>query len=70
MKLSGYRCAKCEHDVCEVAEMRATGGVLSKLFDIQNRKYSTVTCARCRYTEFYAVESSMLGNVFDFFVGR
>jgi predicted nucleic-acid-binding Zn-ribbon protein len=70
VNLNAFRCAKCDHDVCEVAEMRATGGMLSKLFDIQNRKFSTVTCARCKYTEFYAVDSSMLGNVFDFFVER
>ena len=48
--------------------MRATGGILTKLFDIQNRKFSTVTCARCRFTELYAADSSMLGNIFDFFV--
>jgi len=70
LTLTGYRCPKCEHDVCEVAEMRATGGLLTKLFDIQNRRFSTVTCARCRYTEFYAADSSMLGNIFDFFVER
>ena len=70
MSLSGYRCPKCQHDVCEVGEIRATGGVLSKLFDIQNRKFSTVTCARCRYTELYAADSSTLGNIFDFIVER
>ena len=70
MSIPGFKCAKCEHDVCEVGEIRTTGGVLSKLFDIQNRKFSSVTCVRCRFTEFYAADSSTLGNIFDFVVER
>jgi hypothetical protein len=26
-----------------------------------------VTCKRCKYTEFYQADSSMLGNIFDLF---
>ena len=70
MSLNQFRCAKCGHTVCEVAEMRATGGVLSKLFDVQTKKFNAVACERCRYTELYAADSSMLGNIFDFMVGR
>jgi predicted nucleic-acid-binding Zn-ribbon protein len=70
MSVPGFSCYRCGHDVCEVGEARATGGMLSKLFDIQTRKFTTVTCARCKVTEFYAVESSLLGNVFDLMVGR
>ena len=70
MNVSGFRCYRCDHDVCEVAEARMTGGLLSKLFDVQNRKFTTVTCARCRVTEFYAADSSLLGNIFDFMVER
>ncbi len=47
-----------------------TGGLLTKLLDIQNRKFSTVTCAQCRVTEFYAADSSALGNIFDFIMER
>ena len=48
---------------------RATGGIFARLFDVQNRKFTTVTCERCRYTEIYKAESSTLGNIFDFFTG-
>jgi len=64
-----YRCVKCGNTEYDVAEFRATGGFLSKVFDVQNRRYTTVTCTRCQYTEIYRVESSMLGSIFDFFVG-
>ena len=62
-----YNCVKCKNDRCDVGEFRATGGFLTKIFDIQSKKFSTVTCTRCKYTEIYKTDSSMLGNVFDFF---
>ena len=62
-----FTCAKCGHGEYETGQFRATGGILTKIFDIQNRRFSTVTCGRCRYTEIYQTPSSMLGNVFDFF---
>ncbi len=62
-----FKCAKCDNTQYEVGEFRATGGFLTKLFDIQSRRFTTVTCARCKYTEIYRADSSMLGNIFDFF---
>ena len=50
--------------------MRATGGFFSKLFDIQTKKFTTVICAHCKFTELYAADSSTLGNIFDFMVER
>ena len=47
--------------------MRATGGTFSKIFDIQNQKFTSVTCAKCTYTEFYKTKTSAISNVFDFF---
>ena len=62
-----FKCAKCGHDRCDVGEFRATGGFLTKLFDVQSKKFTTVTCGQCKYTEIYRADSSMLGNIFDFF---
>ena len=62
-----FTCPKCGNQACDVGEFRATGGFLTKVFDIQSKKFSTVTCTRCKYTEIYRAESSMLGNIFDFF---
>lgn len=59
-----YTCPKCENKTYEVAEMRAT---LSKIFDVQNKKFTSVTCKRCSYTEFYKARTSALSNIFDFF---
>ena len=54
-------------DEYEVGQFRAAGGFLSKVFDVQSQRFSTVTCSRCSYTEIYKTDTSMLGNVFDFF---
>ena len=62
-----FKCAKCANDQYEASEFRATGGFLSKLFDVQSRKFTTVTCTRCSYTEMYKANSSALGNIFDLF---
>ena len=62
-----YKCPKCGNTRYEIDEIRTTGGMLSKVFDVQNKKFTTVTCSKCKYTELYKTESSMLGNVFDFF---
>lgn len=62
-----YKCPKCGNSQYETDEFRATGGMLTKLMDIQNKRFTTVSCTRCGYTEIYKVDSSMIGNIFDFF---
>jgi len=36
---------------------------------VQNKRFLTVTCDNCTYTEVYRTKSSMLSSVFDFFTG-
>lgn len=67
MEKLNYECPKCGNRQYEVDEIRATGGILSKIFDVQNKKFTTVACTKCKYTELYKTDSSTLGNVFDFF---
>jgi len=62
-----YQCPKCGAKHYEIDEFRAVGGVFSKLFDIQNRRFTTVTCSRCRYTEIYKTSQKKFLNVVDFF---
>ena len=61
-----YSCVKCSGTDYETGQLRAAGGFWSKIFDIQSRKLTTVSCTKCGYTELYKGDSSMLGNVFDF----
>ncbi len=59
-------CPKCGSKEFEHDQFQATGGTLSKLFDVQNKKFVTVSCLNCGYTELYKADSSMAGNILDF----
>jgi predicted nucleic-acid-binding Zn-ribbon protein len=48
-------------------EFQATGGTFTKLFNIQSKRFTTISCTRCHYTEIYKTKSSQFGNVVDFF---
>ncbi len=68
-QIRDYACPKCSYKTYKLGELRATGGFFSKIFDIQNQKYTSVTCSRCTFTEFYKTKTSGISNVFDFFTG-
>lgn len=67
MKHRRWSCLRCAGNEYETGEIRVAGGFWSRVFDVQNKKYSAVTCERCGFTEFYKCDVSTLGNVFDFF---
>lgn len=67
MQSLNFTCPKCRAHEYETGEIRAAGGFWSKIFDVQGARYSSVTCVRCRYTEFFKADSSVLGNIFDLF---
>ncbi|MDA0596722.1 MAG: zinc ribbon domain-containing protein [Chloroflexi bacterium] len=46
-----------------------TGSGISRLFNLQNQKYQTVSCTKCGFTELYRLDGSGFGNVLDLFVG-
>lgn len=62
-----WQCPKCGYDHYETEQIRTVGGALAKIFDVQNKKFTAVSCGQCRYTELYKTETSTLGNIFDFF---
>ena len=62
-----YKCPKCNNTTYDIDQIQATGGTFSKLFNIQNKKFTTVTCKNCTYTEFFKANTSAIGNIFDFF---
>ena len=66
MNTNQYVCPKCGHREYETDELRATGGRFAKIFDVQNKKFTTISCTRCGYTEMYKGTTSTLGNILDF----
>ena len=67
MQHRNWQCPKCSCRDFETDQFRATGGMFSKIFDVQNKRFMTVTCDNCSYTEIYRTTTSKVGDVFDFF---
>lgn len=64
-----WSCPKCGGREYETDQFQATGGTFSKVFDIQNKKFSTVSCKKCHFTEMYKAGTNDLENIFDFLIG-
>jgi predicted nucleic-acid-binding Zn-ribbon protein len=67
MKKTKYQCPKCSNTVCEIDMIQTTGGFWTKFFNIQNKRFTTVTCTKCKFTELYKGTSSRGENILDFF---
>lgn len=67
MQHRNWECPKCKNEEFETEQFAATGGGFTKFFNIQNKRFTTLTCTKCKYTELYKTETSTLGNVLDFF---
>jgi predicted nucleic-acid-binding Zn-ribbon protein len=63
----GEGCPKCGGTETETDEIATSGTGLTKMFDVQNRRFVVVSCAKCGYSELYKGQSS--GDAIDFFLG-
>lgn len=62
-----YQCPKCGGKKVETDEIRTTGAGFTKFFNIQNRRFTAVSCLNCGYTEFYKrTRASGASSVLDF----
>ena len=64
-----YVCDKCGHQHYTHDQIQTTGGNFSKLFDVQNKKFITISCKNCGFTELYRRETGTGMNVLDFLLG-
>ncbi|MAH59036.1 MAG: GTP-binding protein [Synechococcus sp. ARS1019] len=61
-----YRCPKCDSVRYETGQIRVSGGFWSSFFDVGNRRFSSVSCLNCGYTEFYKRTVSGVQQFFDY----
>ena len=62
-----YTCPKCGNKKAELDKIRATGAGLTRYFNIQNRRFTVVSCSRCGFSELYREDKAGgLSNVLDF----
>lgn len=64
--MSNYKCVKCGCEEFEQDQFQATGGNFAKIFDVQNKKFITISCKKCGYTELYKSNTSSGMNILDF----
>ena len=70
MERKQYICPKggCESYVSD--QFQATGGNFAKIFDVQNKKFITVSCTNCGFTELYRAQNSTGMDILDFLIGN
>ena len=66
MEQKQYQCPKCGCNRYVSDQFQATGGDFAKIFNVQNKKYLTVSCEACGYTELYRSTTSTGMNILDF----
>lgn len=66
MKKRKYACDKCAGSRFETGEIRTTGSGFSRFLNLQYKKFATVSCTDCGYTEIYRLDAGgKIGNIFD-----
>ena len=70
MERKQFSCVKCGNDHYESDQFQATGGNFAKFFDVQNKRFITVSCTRCGYTELYKQPEDTGMNILDFLFGN
>ena len=63
------KCPKCGNNEFEVGKYYAVGSKLARIFDIQNKRFTAITCTKCLYTELYKTDTSNILNVLNYGVG-
>jgi len=61
MEHRNWKCPKCNNRTFETDTLATTGAGFSRFFDIQNRKFATISCSQCGYTEMYKMNKT--GNL-------
>lgn len=69
MKKEQFVCAKCGNQSFTSDRFQAAGGNFAKLFDVQNKKFITISCTNCGFTELYNAKTSSGMNILDFLTG-
>ncbi len=48
-----WKCPKCGNSDVFEREVSMTGGIFSRIMNVQYNRFIAITCKKCGYTEFY-----------------
>ena len=60
-----YTCPKCGNKQYEIGEMWTIGSFWTRMFEYHNRRFTYVSCNKCRFTEFFKIPKKSIGEVFN-----
>jgi predicted nucleic-acid-binding Zn-ribbon protein len=60
-----YSCPKCGNKQYEIGEMWAYGSFWTKMLQLHARRFTFLSCLKCKYTEFYKVSKDKIGEVIN-----
>ncbi|KAL0489778.1 nucleic-acid-binding protein with Zn-ribbon domain [Acrasis kona] len=63
-----FKCDKCGCTDYKKGESLSVGGFLSKILNIQTRRFVTISCEKCGHTEFYERFQNPIANIIDIFI--
>lgn len=64
-----YVCPKCGCTSFEADEIHTTGSDFSRLLNLQNKRFTTVSCTYCGYTELYKSQTAKGMDILDILMG-
>jgi hypothetical protein len=67
-ELIKYTCPKCGNKQYETGEIWTISSFWTKMFEFYNRRFTFVSCQRCRYTELYKVQKKKLGETVNYLI--
>lgn len=60
-----YTCPKCGSRTCTTGEISTTGKFITRILNIQYKRFTSVACTECKYVEFYNVSRKKLRDVLE-----
>jgi hypothetical protein len=60
-----YTCPKCGNKQYEIGEIWTVGSIWTRIFEIHNRKFTFLSCQKCKYTEFYKVPQKNISEIMN-----
>jgi len=65
-----YSCPKCGNHEFELGEVFMAGSIIAKILNFEYRRFSSVACTKCTFTELFKTPKKEIQNVLDFVIGK
>jgi predicted nucleic-acid-binding Zn-ribbon protein len=60
-----FTCPKCGNKQYEIGEIWTVGSIWTRLFELHNRRFTFISCQKCRFTELFKVPQKSIGEAYN-----